>query len=63
MLGATIMSYGVQAVFYLLAVICFVLYALCSHPRAAIRPWGAFLLGLGLALFAFPLMWNAFALS
>lgn len=49
--------------FYLGAVVCFVLAFLSSGPRGGRfgRVGGGFnLIALGLALFAFPTMWNAF---
>lgn len=45
-----------QFVFFLIAVICFVLAALGTGFRLALVP-------LGLAFFAVPFMWNALAAS
>ncbi len=58
MLLAAVMSYTVQGIFFLVAVVCFLIAAAKYelHPRLHI-------LGLGLAAFAFVFMWNAFALS
>lgn len=48
----------IQGFFFLVAVILFVLAAFGGW-RAF--PWGAGLVALGLAFFAFPVCWNAFA--
>jgi hypothetical protein len=47
-----------QGIFFLVAVILFVLAAFGGY-RA--YPWYGGLVALGLAFFAFPFMWNAFA--
>ncbi|HUS21854.1 MAG TPA: hypothetical protein VMZ66_07580 [Aeromicrobium sp.] len=47
------MSPEVQFVFYLAAVVCFVLAALGTRVRAPVQ-----FVPLGLALFVFPTMWN-----
>jgi hypothetical protein len=47
-----------QGIFFLVAVILFVIAAFSGY-RA--YPWHTGLVALGLAFFAFPFMWNAFA--
>lgn len=56
MLAVSAMSPTVQFVFFLLAVICFVVAALALAAVERIN-----LLALGLAFFAFVFMWNALA--
>ena len=46
------------AIFYIIAVVCFVLATVAS-PMAARFPGGSLgLIGIGLALWLWPLMWN-----
>jgi hypothetical protein len=52
------MSLQVQFVFYLAALVCFVLAALGSRVRAQVA-----FVPLGLALFVFPTVWNTGALA
>lgn len=52
------MSLELQFLFYLAAVVCFILAALGTRVRAQVA-----FLPLGLALFAFPTMWNTGALA
>jgi hypothetical protein len=47
-----------QGIFFLIALVCFVLAAFGGY-RA--YPWYGGLVALGLAFFTFPWMWNAFA--
>jgi len=57
MLAMSPMDPTIQGLFFLAAVICFALSFIAFS-------WGRYnLIGLGLALFAFPFMWNAFAAS
>ena len=55
MLAISAMSATMQGVFYLIAVVCFVLAGL----SVAVRKVN--MIGIGLAFFVFVFMWNAFA--
>lgn len=55
MIAISAMSASVQAVFYLIAVVLFVLAGLAVSVRKMN------LIGFGLACFVFVFMWNAFA--
>ena len=57
MLAISAMSATVQAIFYLLAVVCFVLAGLSMNPGKK----NMNLMAFGLAFFVFVFMWNAFA--
>jgi hypothetical protein len=66
-LALSVMDPVVQGIFFLVAVVLFVIAAFFGfsayatrdgHPTARIN-----LVALGLACFAFPFMWNAFAAS
>lgn len=52
------MSLEIQFIFYLAAVVCFVLAALGSRVRAQVA-----FVPLGLALFVFPTLWNTGVLA
>jgi hypothetical protein len=58
MLAISVMDPTVQGILFLIAVVCFVLsgFVLVAYERVS-------LVALGLAFFAFPFMWNAFAAS
>jgi hypothetical protein len=55
MYAITTMSSSVQGIFFLIAVVCFVVAGL------SIAPGKANLMAFGLAFFTFVWMWNAFA--
>ncbi|MEI7548653.1 MAG: hypothetical protein WCK21_11450 [Actinomycetota bacterium] len=55
MLAISAMSASVQAIFYLLAVVCFV------AAGFSLLPGKKNLMAFGLAFFVFVFMWNAFA--
>ena len=48
----------VQGIFFLVALVCFILAAVSGWRTIS---WGGGLVALGLAFFTFPFMWNAFA--
>ncbi len=55
MLAISLMSNAVQGIFFLVAVVCFVLAGF------SILPGKLNLIGFGLAAYSFVFMWNAFA--
>ncbi len=60
MLAASVMSAGTQAVFFLIALLAFLVAAVVAYLGKAVYAIG---IAIGLALWMFVLMYNAFALS
>jgi hypothetical protein len=58
MLAMSVMDPTVKGIFFLIAVVCFVLSGV-----ALVRSERVSLVAVGLAFFAFPFMWDAFAVS
>jgi hypothetical protein len=57
-LAITALDPVVQGIFFLVALILFIIAAFSSYRT---YPWYGGLVALGLAFFTFPWMWNAFA--
>ncbi len=60
MLATSVMSYGTQAVFFLIALVLFLVAGVAAYMAKAV--WAS-AVAVGLALWMFVLMYNSFALS